>query len=219
MVKSESMCHTIQLEEDSHHEGDQHRLQRPLPQRSENIHRENNHREPCTPAKKFTDLHALLAFLVPYNTIKQKYPRLIVQAGDETAAKAAPGQRVPEERHNVEVDCWLHYVKSETDADFHVIVGSSPNADEAAFLTVEVSGLPSGGKDLKILKQVRRQLQALISHPAPTTKYETVTPARKVRITGSLLFDGDHLPGRIGPGQAKPKTVWEIHPAISIKAQ
>ena len=169
-------------------------------------------------AKKFASLDDLLASFIPYDTMKKNHPKIIVKAGDEKAAKAALGKRLPEETHNVEVDCWLHHVKSEGDDDFHVIVGSSPDATKAAFLNVEVSGLPVGGKDLKVLTKARQQLNALVQQPIPKKKYEDVTPPLKVRIKGSLFFDGDHLPGKIGPGKDKAQTVWEIHPVISIKA-
>jgi hypothetical protein len=170
------------------------------------------------PAKRFTGLVKLLASLAPIDTMKQKHPKLFVKAGDEKAAKSAPGKRVLEEKKNVEVVCWLHHVKSESDDDFHLIVGSSANAAKAAFLTGEVSGLPSKGKDRTILRTARQQLNDLLQRPVPTSKYTNLTPPRKVRIKGSLFFDGDHLPGKIGPGKDKPKTVWEIHPVVSIRA-
>ncbi len=52
--------------------------------------------------------------------------------------------------------------------------------------------------------------------------YIKITDARRVRVRGSLYFDGDHeagcLQGCPGPSYAKPTSVWEIHPVYSITA-
>ena len=171
------------------------------------------------PAKKFSSLADLLAWLPSDAAMRAAHGKLIVRPGDEAAAKKAPGKRVSEEQHNVEVVAFIHHVKHEDDCDFHVIVGSSPQAANATFFNVEVSGLPGhAAKDFTRLEQVRQQLKTLIGQPIPKTKYHNVSPPMKVHIRGSVFFDADHFAGTIGPGADKPQTVWEIHPVMDLTA-
>ena len=170
------------------------------------------------PTKRVASIEALLASVPDYAAMKQKHPKLIVSATASAAKKkAATNQRLPEERRNVAVTCWLFDAKREDDNDYHVIVGSRPQANKAAFLNVEVSGLPTGGNNLKLLQSARKLFETLVGKKLTKSKYTPFSPPLKVRVSGSLFFDGDHLPGKIGPGTHKPKTVWEIHPVLSIK--
>jgi hypothetical protein len=170
-------------------------------------------------ATPYPDLAQLLDSLPADAAMRTKYPNLVISASAPPAQKAAvPGQRVPEEQHNVQVDCWLYHVRLEGDDDYHTIVGSSSAAQTARFLNVEVSGLPVSGKDRAALKKVRDQLTSLVGQPIPKTTYIDVIPPRKVRVTGSLFFDADHRRGQIGPPPDNPQTVWEIHPVTSIRA-
>jgi hypothetical protein len=48
-----------------------------------------------------------------------------------------------------------------------------------------------------------------------------LVPPKHVTLEGSLYFDGSHGAGGKsdpGPGWAKPKTVWEIHPVYKLVA-
>lgn len=169
------------------------------------------------PPSKYADLAKLIASLVPDQTMRKKYKSIIVNAGDKAAAKRAPNTRVREEKRNVQVDCWLFAARLESDMDYHTLIGGSPTAS-GPFLNSEVSGLPPSGKDRPILVSVRKQLASIAGRPPiDNKKYRTFRPPRKIRVTGSLFFDGDHQPGKIGPIGMKPKTVWEIHPVTSIQ--
>src|SRR5437667_11508301 len=90
-----------------------------------------------TPAKAFSDLKVLLAWLPSDTRMRANYPKLVVDpAASITIKKKAPADRVPEEQCNVKVPCWLFDAKSEGDDDFHVIVGSSSRGMSAVFLHV-----------------------------------------------------------------------------------
>jgi hypothetical protein len=170
-------------------------------------------------AAPYRDLAQLLDSLPADAAMRTKYPNLVISAAAPPAQKAAvSGRRVPEEQHNVQVDCWLYHVRLEGDDDYHTIIGSSSAPKTARFLNVEVSGLPASGKDRALLKKVRDQLISLVGQPVGKTKYTDVIPPRGVRVTGSLFFDADHRRGQIGPPPHNPQTVWEIHPVTSIRA-
>ena len=170
-------------------------------------------------ATSYAGLVQLLNGLPSDASMRSKYPNLVISAAAPPAQKAAvSGRRVPEEQHNVQVDCWLYHVRLEGDDDYHTIIGSSSSSKTARFLNVEVSGLPASGKDRAALKRVRDQLISLVGQPIGKTKYTDIVPPRKVRVTGSLFFDADHRRGQIGPPPHNPQTVWEIHPVTSIRA-
>jgi len=175
------------------------------------------------PSQKFSSLDAFMRSLPKDGSpttdafMRKKYPKLTVTPGDEAAAKAAPGARVPEERRNVEVVCWLCDAKKEGDDDFHIIIGNA--AKPTKFLNAEVSGLPPvGSPDRAQLIATRVEVQKLIG-TIPSGGYLHKNPPMKVKIAGSILFDGDHSPGTIGPltpVKHRPDTVWEIHPILSV---
>lgn len=153
--------------------------------------------------------------------MRHKYPDL------NRARSGFPQKRETEELRNVEVDCWIHAVKFEDgrggnpgDNDFHVIIGSSADTSQATYMTTEVTGLPASGKNLPVLKGARERFLKIIQGTSPTTAFKRVSPAIKVRLSGSLFFDGDHRAGCKscpGPAWAKPETVWEIHPVYAIE--
>ena len=112
---------------------------------------------------------------------------------------------------------WIWYVRKEADNDFHVVIGSTADTT-ARFMTVEVSGLPDeGSPDFEVLQQVRAQLLDLVGQEPNSKRYEALTPPLPVRVAGSLLFDGDHRAGEVGPTGHHPQTVWEIHPVIALE--
>ena len=162
-------------------------------------------------AKSYSSLTALLDALVPDASMRQKYPKLKGKEG-------ALDKRVLEEQRNVRVTGWLLHTRKEDDDDYHLIVGSNASGSGNRFMTVEVSGLPPSGKDRALLKTVRSQFEAIVQRRIPSSKYATFSPPIKIRITGSLFFDGDHAAGSIGPAGHRPQTVWEIHPVAKIEA-
>jgi len=168
------------------------------------------------PTESFPDLEALKAFLRPQidPLMRHRHPHL-------SDADADASHRVPEERHNVSVVAYLHAVKHETgprgDRDFHVMLGSSPTIGSGIFLTAEASALPSGGVHRQQLEAARAELLSLVGSCRCDGRFMQVSPPIPVRITGSLFFDGAHGIGSVGPAYAKPFTVWEIHPILTIE--
>ncbi len=164
------------------------------------------------PFEYFSDLGALAAFLQPQidPVMRSLHPHL-------TGAV----HRVEEERHNVTVDAYIHAVKHESgphgDRDFHVMLGSSPMHGDGIFMTAEASGLPTDGADRLRLAEARRELLAIFGTCRCNNRFMQVSPPIRVRVTGSLFFDGDHGIGSVGPAYAKPFSVWEIHPILAIE--
>lgn len=176
----------------------------------------DSHAHQILPAKTYSDLEILLSKLAPDEEMFNRHPLL-------KSSSHYPRLREVEEQINVEVVGWIHAVKFEGgpkgDRDFHVLLGSTPDLNTAEFMTIEVSGLPPSGPDRKTLKLARQNLLDLFPHQAFNDRFARIKPAKKVRIRGSLFFDGDHLKGnRPGPTYAKPSTLWEIHPVYFIEA-
>ncbi len=169
----------------------------------------------------YADLADLVASLPSDSTMRQKYPAL------DQKQSGFPQTREPEEMKNVEVDCWIVAVKFEDgrgkkkgDDDFHVILSNAADPQAATFMSSEISGLPTSGKDLDTLREARKDFLQIISGTSFRGGFARVKPPRKVEIRGSLFFDGDHEAGCTacpGPSWAKPQTVWEIHPIYSMK--
>jgi hypothetical protein len=168
------------------------------------------------PVEQFEDLEALKASLIPQidQIMRYLYPHL-------SEAEADASHRVPEELHNVSVIAYIHAVKHENgpagDNDFHVMLGSSPTPDTGLFLTAEASALPVDGPQRVLLAHARQELLSVIGPCHCDNRFMRVSPPLRVRVTGSLFFDGAHSIGAVGPQYAKPFTVWEIHPILSIE--
>ena len=164
----------------------------------------------------FANVGELLDFTLPDVDMKEKYSDLKVKTTNK--------RRKTEELYNVEVVCWIHGVKYEGgtdgDRDFHIIIGDDEDINEAKpFMNAEISGLPSSGKNLQPLHDVRKQFLDMFSSYNFNTEFEHIDPPVKVRLRGSLFFDGAHghsCASCPGPSWAKPKTVWEIHPIYSV---
>lgn len=167
------------------------------------------------PVEQFDDLEALKAFLRPQIDQIMHYHYQHLSEADTDAT-----QRVAEERHNVSVVAYIHAVKHESgsggDNDFHVMLGSSPTPDTGLFLTAEASGLPPDGPHRVLLAIARQELLSIVGPCYCGSRFMRVSPPLRVRVTGSLFFDGAHSIGAVGPQYAKPFTVWEIHPILSI---
>jgi hypothetical protein len=168
------------------------------------------------PAERFGDLEAFKAFLNPQidQIMRDRYPKLRKADTDAT-------QRVAEERHNVSVIAYIHAVKHESgsdgDNDFHVILGSSPTPGAGLFLTAEASALPLDGPHRALFANARQELLSIIGHCHCNGHFRRVSPPLRVRVTGSLFFDSIQSIGAVGPPYARPFTVWEIHPILSIE--
>ena len=100
--------------------------------------------------------------------------------------------------------------------DFHVILGSSPTQDAGLFLTAEASGLSPDAPHRVLLANARQELMSIVGPCYCDSRFKRVSPSIRVGVTGSLFFDGAHSIGAVGPQYAKPFTVWEIHPILSV---
>jgi hypothetical protein len=164
-----------------------------------------------SPAVNHKTVKALLKMLGPDSVMRAKYPDL--------DSKTSNALRATEELRNVEIVAWIYDVKKQSDNDFHVVIGSSATRSKAVFINTEIAGLPvAPGEDRDTLKAARQEFIDIV--PGGSFSTESSGSPIKVRIRGSVLFDGDHVPGGAtspGPAYAKPKTVWEIHPVFRIE--
>ena len=132
--------------------------------------------------------------------------------------KDAHSDRVMEERKTVAVKGWVYAIKYEDDQDWHLIVGTDPDASgNVTYFNCEVSGLPApGASTYNALLKVRQSLADILDNDLPGPgAYSTYEPF-PVTIQGSLFFDVDHAAGVVGPSGMRPKTAWEIHPITKI---
>jgi hypothetical protein len=157
-------------------------------------------------------------------TVTALLDQLLTKCPDEKMADMGitrtTDKRVDAEKRNVRVTGFIYAFKKEGDHDYHVILGDGLDAESAAFLNVEVSGIPVGGTNAnrKQLIQVRDQFkEAFNLGPTGPDLYKRPHEPIPVRITGSLFWDIDHKPGVVGPDKLKPKTSWEIHPVTTIE--
>jgi hypothetical protein len=197
----------------------------------------------AVPTETFSNLGALLASLLPDSKMRAKYKdlkaRSIKTKQQQQSGDFGPQARKQEELKNVQVTAWICAVKYEWgktgDNDFHVILSSTATAKSGAkFMTAEVSGLPvvraatktnpiprvdTKSPDYPALLRTRKQLVGLFSNHRLTERFYQPPRPIKVTVTGSLHFDGDHIPGTKdspGPAGMKPATVWEIHPVSNL---
>ncbi len=130
--------------------------------------------------------------------------------------QTAGSDRVTEEQRNVSVTAFLYAVKSESDNDFHVIIGTDDPASSRRYMNVEISGLPPTGPARAPLKAVRDKFKAQFANAPIGSSYHKFNPPIPVQVTGSIFFDMDHVGGTVGPSGMRPATAWEIHPVTDI---
>jgi hypothetical protein len=131
----------------------------------------------------------------------------------------ANSARIAEEMKNVSLslNVYLFAIKKESDNDYHLIIGDNKDVSKATFLNAEVSGLPAR-PDAKMQK-VRDYVEShFIQVCGPSYAVFSQNPI-PIKISGSVFYDVDHLPGEIGPVGLQPKTSWEIHPIASITSK
>jgi hypothetical protein len=153
--------------------------------------------------KSFATLGALFAPLPQDSAMSQQFPSLLAKA--DTA-------RVASERRSVKVPAWIYWVASESDRDFHIVLGSTARLTTTTiFMNCEVSGLPADHPTRVPFAQRRRDIRRILaSHGNINGLFKTPVP---VSVTGSLLWDGEHrFPNNVGPEVLRPKKAWEIHP-------
>lgn len=176
--------------------------------------------------KEYPTLPALIATLKRDSALRVKYPFL------KPMHHTASGIRVIEESRNVRVkDCYVLVVKYEKshiriakngkktrvgDNDFHLVVGSSPNAAKGQRMNMEVGGLPSAsGVEAETLRKVRRDFLAMCARTPSDGKFVRFSPPIHATIEGSLFFDGEHTADQIAPAYHL-KTTWEVHPITKL---
>jgi hypothetical protein len=150
----------------------------------------------------------------PDDRMRNRSPRI---------SKAEDSDRVAEEKRNVTVTAWLYAAKKEAnDNDFHLIIGTDPEASPIRYMNMEISGLPLGGPNrakLRVPRQAFKDFLGQRQEAVGTTGYLRFEDPVPVRVTGSLLYDIDHAPGKVGSFQAPrrvPATAWEVHPITEI---
>ncbi len=166
------------------------------------------------PYEHFSSLTKLMKFFNKNNddAMRLKYPKI---------SDVEPEMmRTPEELKNVEVMAYIYGAKFESDNDLHIILSSSSKAGKGVFLNTELSGLPDQpGGNYDTLRAARRAFLTLFPNETFTNSGYTKLGLKKVLVRGSIIFDADHHPGCKtcpGPKDAKPRTVWEIHPITGI---
>ena len=132
----------------------------------------------------------------------------------------ADSPRAPAERRNVTVAAFLYATKKETDNDFHLLIGDSPNSGNARFITSEVSGLPvTTDASTPQFQRVRDQYKEFFRNTGqelPGSSYRIFADPVPVTVTGPIFFDVDHKIGEVRSRNAIPETVWEIHPISDL---
>jgi len=165
----------------------------------------------------YDSVAALRQTLLDDKAMRKKYPHLKSQ-----------DSRTPEESHVVTVTANLYAYafekqapsgksKMDGDNDFHLIVGDD-GTNPSTLLNVEVSGLPNSGDPDGSFTKARQHFLAILSKHHLTTPagYHKLKTPIQVQITGSLFYDEQHGPGKVGTGKLKPSTAWEIHPVQEI---
>jgi hypothetical protein len=161
--------------------------------------------------EKVTDVASLLSDL-PSDAKMTKLHHSLV-AKDSKHQNHEP--RIPDEKRNVTVHAWLYWVGRQGDNDYHLILGGTSELSSGTmFMNAEISGLPPAKPNKQPFVRLRDELTKVLA-TSPNKKGAFVHPVA-VRITGSLLWDGEHRnPHNVGPKKPvdiRPKKAWEIHP-------
>lgn len=164
------------------------------------------------PEKLFANVGELFDFVTTGDRTEENMKALHISRDKES-------NRVDVEKVKVTVEGYVYaFKKEDNDNDYHVIIGDPPGTPGQEFFNAEVSGLPPGGLERQVLKQVRDTFKGHYQLPdqdSPNSNYVTHAPVR-VRVTGSLFFDVIHLKQKVGPAAFKPKSAWEIHPITEL---
>jgi hypothetical protein len=126
--------------------------------------------------------------------------------------------RVSQEDRNIYITTsYLYAIKSESDGDFHMIIG---DPSKAALTNCEASGLPSTKSSA--YSKIKAVKDAIITRFETdfcgTSSYTIFSPPILIdKIYGSLFYDVDHAAGVVGPKGYRPTTSWEVHPISFIQ--
>lgn len=161
--------------------------------------------------EKITDVESLFNSLPTDAKMTQQHHELV--AKDSKHQNHEP--RIQAEKRNVTVNAWLYWVGHQSDDDYHLILGdTSELTSQTVFMNAEISGLPPAKPTQQPFVRLRDELRKVLAS-SPNKKGAFVNPLT-VRVTGSLLWDGEHRnPHNVGPKKPvdiRPKKAWEIHP-------
>jgi hypothetical protein len=161
--------------------------------------------------EKTTDVESLLTALPTDAEMTHQHHELV--AKDSNHQNHVP--RIAEEKRSVTVNAWLYWVSHQSDDDYHLILGdTSELSSKTVFMNAEISGLPPDKPTRQPFVRLRDELRNILAtSPNKNGAFDNPLP---VRITGSLLWDGEHRNphnvGPIKPVDLRPKKAWEIHP-------
>ena len=165
--------------------------------------------------EEFDNLKQFRETLPDDDVIGSKTHKPPIQTGENS-------KRVIEEKRNVFIkQAWFYTYSRQSDEDYHVIVGDSPDKTKAHFFNIEISGLPpKSSSSYKKLKEARDYFQSFFN--LKTCKSGYIPFPKKpieVEFAGTIFFDKLHYSnhGDIGHGYAKGDSYWEIHPVSYIK--
>jgi hypothetical protein len=161
--------------------------------------------------EKAADVETLLNALPTDAQMTQQHHELV--AKDSNHQNHVP--RIAEEKRNVTVNAWLYWVSRQSDDDYHLILGdTSELSSKSVFMNAEISGLPPDKPTRQPFVRLRDELRNVLA--TSPNKQGAFIHAVPVRITGSLLWDGEHRnPHNVGPKKPvdiRPEKAWEIHP-------
>jgi hypothetical protein len=163
----------------------------------------------------FANLGALMAILPSDNSMGSTHIPAITTT--------STSNRVKEEKRNVHVlQTYIYAFSRESDEDYHVIIGTTNNKNNAVFFNAEISGLPpSSSSSYPGINNARKKFSDYFGlknncHGGYITRF--IDQPVKVELKGSLFFDKLHYDNHasIGTKPAKPATYWEIHPVNDI---
>ena len=149
---------------------------------------------------------------LPYDT--DMYPKV----GDYTPS-------LPEEDRNVYIKrAFIFYIASESDNDFHIIIGDTIDGERTHFMTVEIAGLPSDTttQAYDMLRDTRRMLYEQFPsffEGKMRRSFRPISRFPEIEIRGSLFFDNRHGVDERGTGNLKPESSWEIHPVTFMRVR
>jgi hypothetical protein len=161
--------------------------------------------------EKAADVETLLNALPTDAQMTQQHHELVAKDSNHQNHVS----RIAEEKRNVTVNAWLYWVSRQSDDDYHLILGdTSELSSKSVFMNAEISGLPPDKPTRQPFVRLRDELRNVLAS-SPNKQGAFIHPV-PVRITGSLLWDGEHRnPHNVGPKKPvdiRPEKAWEIHP-------
>lgn len=163
--------------------------------------------------KQFSNLATFMQTLIPDDEVEDH----------GTISTGSSSTRISIEKRNVHIKkAWLFTFKRESDEDYHVIIGTTPDKNTAEFFNAEISGLPAtSGTTKNKLSRVRDDFEAFfgIEDKCISAYRKTfMNDPIEIELKGSLFFDQLHFShhSAVGPAAARGNSYWEIHPVTFI---